>query len=501
MRRSMKQIAMILSLVAMVNFLWILLTIRNHLQAIDTTILLYHNAHDRQDNHNVRLPGPENLNVQRERNERWSSDALERVLLDSSDRLADSVNDMNTSVISWNVVQDPQQISAASKSYFKDIERFPQVKTLTVRYGFTRLSEILPIRTYYNYSSNNCSKLMYPGSTKLVLEAQSHAECTSDFARTLEPVGLRPLIGSLQNGLPPETNVFPDVILSFVHVIQGGYIDNEGIVTSRDVTIRSQGCGMDTVGGKYNPEWTLIDKIFVISERWGEAFFHSLVENLPRLLPWLKYLQENPTIKIHIKSMYHNIIQKVFNISYSRVTAGNIRANLIILPAGIPCGKPAVYPTQLLWYQIHKQLPAIPMEERMNLVLIKRLPRKNRYFAFHKDIHRLLVIEAEKHNMTVVVFDDQHMPSFEDTMLMFNQAFMVVSPHGAGLTNMLFSQPGTILIEGLCRAALNLCFGAMSQVLGFRYYGHFRDDKDCFEYTAEELAVSIRFYLRRRRAL
>ena len=303
------------------------------------------------------------------------------------------------------------------------------------------------------------------------------------------------------NGLPPETDIFPRTLLSFIHVIPGGYVDVHGDVTSRNVTIQSQGCMMTSVGGKYSQEWNIVDKVFVISSRWGEAFYHSMMENLPRLLPWLKYLQDNPDIQIHIKSMYHNILQKVFGISYSRMTTGNIRGKIILLPAGTPCGRPTLFTIQLFWYQLHKRLSIMETAEKRNIILIKRINHRKRYFANHDAIYEMLQQRAAEHNMSVKVFDDGKLPSLQDTAMMFNQAYMVIGPHGAGMVNMLFSQPGTVLIEGLCRSALNLCYGSMSQVLGFRYYGYYRPDVDCFDYTAEELQVPVRTYLEERKKL
>ena len=57
-------------------------------------------------------------------------------------------------------------------------------------------------------------------------------------------------------------------------------------------------------------------------------------------------------------------------------------------------------------------------------------------------------------------------------MLLFNSAVIVVGPHGAGLSNILFSEPGTFVIEGVCNLPhVNLCFQRLAHVLGHRYHG------------------------------
>jgi capsular polysaccharide biosynthesis protein len=67
---------------------------------------------------------------------------------------------------------------------------------------------------------------------------------------------------------------------------------------------------------------------------------------------------------------------------------------------------------------------------------------------------------------------DNPAPSLHDTMKMFNDAVMVVGPHGAGLSNILFSETGTFIVEGVCNLPhLNLCFQRLAHVLGHRWHG------------------------------
>lgn len=55
---------------------------------------------------------------------------------------------------------------------------------------------------------------------------------------------------------------------------------------------------------------------------------------------------------------------------------------------------------------------------------------------------------------------------------MFNRAKIVVAPHGAGLSNVMFSEPGTVVIEGVCNPPIvNLCYQTTAYILGHRYHG------------------------------
>ena len=55
---------------------------------------------------------------------------------------------------------------------------------------------------------------------------------------------------------------------------------------------------------------------------------------------------------------------------------------------------------------------------------------------------------------------------------MFHSAVVVVGPHGAGLANVYFSQPGTYVLEGVCNLPhVNLCFMHLAHVLGHHWRG------------------------------
>ena len=79
---------------------------------------------------------------------------------------------------------------------------------------------------------------------------------------------------------------------------------------------------------------------------------------------------------------------------------------------------------------------------------------------------------AKEYNLSYEVFKDNPPPSFVDMIRMFNAAVMVVAPHGAGLENLVFSEPGTFVVEGVCnRPHTNLFFQRTAQVLGHRWHG------------------------------
>ena len=92
------------------------------------------------------------------------------------------------------------------------------------------------------------------------------------------------------------------------------------------------------------------------------------------------------------------------------------------------------------------------------------------------------------------IFSDKHLPSLDETIAMFDRAILVVAPHGAGESNMLFAQPGTPLIEALCKPS-NLVYRNLMQHLGHHYYGILRDNDDCFTTKPRHLMPAVIFFL------
>ncbi len=53
--------------------------------------------------------------------------------------------------------------------------------------------------------------------------------------------------------------------------------------------------------------------------------------------------------------------------------------------------------------------------------------------------------------------------------LAFQAAKIVVAPHGAGLTNLVFCRPDTVVIEIFSPSYINCCYWALSNWIGARY--------------------------------
>ncbi|QNT78307.1 glycosyltransferase family 61 protein [Entomobacter blattae] len=59
--------------------------------------------------------------------------------------------------------------------------------------------------------------------------------------------------------------------------------------------------------------------------------------------------------------------------------------------------------------------------------------------------------------------------SFSEQIRHFAEASLILAPHGAGNTHIVFCAPGTLLIEIMPDKLLNWCYRSMAELLGLRY--------------------------------
>ena len=261
---------------------------------------------------------------------------------------------------------------------------------------------------------------------------------------------------------------------SYVHLIEGGTITNIGDVLSGDYKIVAPTCKLDlqTVSPAFQQR-SYYDEIFVVCQYWGEAFFHKMMEGMPRMAPFLPFLRQHPTIFIHMcnRDSHTDYLFRVLGIDPSRIISGTAHGKLVYLPRSTACGRMLISEGQLLSseYRTYIMKNLTSDEKAWNsVVLIKRSHK--RYFKEQSQIENIVNLSATKFGFRYELFSDNPPPSAEETMLIFYRARIVIAPHGAGLSNMLFCRPGTGIIEVLCNNP-NYCYLEASHYLGHRYFG------------------------------
>ena len=343
----------------------------------------------------------------------------------------------------------------------------------------------LLIQEYYQWIGEpTLCEWINSGITNMRYHVVHESKCTSDRSKSFVPQSLHLVT---LNARPANKFVFPtfpsfyytDFPKHVVYIL----LANNAVFTYYGDLIAGKTkyvpytCFRE-ISPKYDPNFEkspLYDEVFSIAQYWGDGFFHKNVEELPRLGPFLPWLRENPQIKIQIfghgKGNYLPEIVEYLQISKKRLVIGPLRARFAYMPETSYCGFNHVTNTQLLSEEyrnvVHNKFK---QRKRGSIVFIKR--SFGRRFTRNTQVETLLKRIANDYNLTYELFNDNPVPSLKHTMKMFNRAVMVVAPHGAGLSNIIFSEPGTFVIEGVCnRPHVNLCYQRLAYTLGHHYHG------------------------------
>ncbi len=289
--------------------------------------------------------------------------------------------------------------------------------------------------------------------------------------------------------------------MGFIHVLSDAIVLPEGEVLYADVKLHPGGCfysGAPMLTNHSASKLLFADEVFTISQRNGHAVFHMMIEDVPRIVPYVPFLRHHKQIKIHVRAKTKLTIEmlSLLGIEKERLIDGYVRARIMYIPMGTCCGVANMFNIQLLSLYYRRTISQVNKDAHGSTVLIKR--SRNRFFTHHNKILQQLQLMGMRYNRTIQVFADNPLPSFQRIMRMFNSASMIVGPHGAGLSNMIFAKPGTIIVEAICSKResgfINHCFAILSFILGHIYYGII-PSFDCTTVTETDLMLPVQHYL------
>lgn len=283
---------------------------------------------------------------------------------------------------------------------------------------------------------------------------QINAKVTTDFTSTKlfsKHMGL--YVQHKEEGGKPTTRAS----LTHIHVLQRGTVTSTGDIFGSTYKIAPPSCAMN--GHTKAPAFDrsrFCTEVFVISQFWGAAYSHEMLENLPRLAPHLTFLRRHPSIRIHMINRNRRIdfLFKALELDSNRIVTGIVHASVIYLPRSTPCDSVLLLESQLLREEFGKFISGTSLEVHhdgenvkgasWNTVLL------NDGFAHITALAESVQRIARKHGFVLKLFSDDEPPPIKEVMTLFYSARVIVSTHGEGLANMIFSRPGTHVIEGVC---------------------------------------------------
>ena len=278
-----------------------------------------------------------------------------------------------------------------------------------------------------------------------------------------------------------------DVLLSFDVVLHGGFVDKGGLVlTLNDQVIHAHQCNKPNseliLGHRTMFFASCVPEVFVLTQHpLAFNFYHSLIEQITRAVAYRAFLQAHPHVAVHVgqeKPEFASVVLNMFGI-HNPVVSGDIRAKRIYIPQGGGCHNPHTASVQLAAQYFHQftekhllqRSTMTSQPHRRFIVLIKRTTRA---LVNHEAVLGLVHDLAARTQRDVYVYDDRNLPSFNDSVALFYRSDVIIGPHGAGLTNMIFSRPATFVVEIHCVAdpdSLRVSIQLLALKLGLRYHG------------------------------
>lgn len=188
--------------------------------------------------------------------------------------------------------------------------------------------------------------------------------------------------------------------------------------------------------------------------RWSTEYYHFLTEALPNAMFCASRLPPSTPIVCGYSKFAEGLFRwfGLSNPIQYDVRGGGVTAKYV------ECGNPSHDTIQRLRDVIESKL----VFTKTRGILIRR--HGTRYLENEEEV--LATFRGFYPELEWVVFDTL---SAEETATLFSSAAVIVAPHGAGLTNMIFSSRGIRIYEFMPLNFANLCYTHLSSLLGNTY--------------------------------
>ena len=238
-----------------------------------------------------------------------------------------------------------------------------------------------------------------------------------------------------------------------------------------NVLIGSYGCKdyIDSVPecqGSYETHKNVI----VISQHWGEGYFHAMIEGLPRLMQGVEFLGSEALRHWSVHSLMPSTAQVADLLGLKSAVSGAIRAETVFIPRPTACGG------ELNGKWVRRIRPRfvglndfLLNASTRRMIICKRGEGSVRALTNHQDI-----VQTVRALWKGEVLEHTGRGSFADQMRLFAVAHGILGPHGAGLSNMVFMPSGSVVVEVLPTMGsnrLNPCYIVLAYTLRHRYFG------------------------------
>ena len=248
---------------------------------------------------------------------------------------------------------------------------------------------------------------------------------------------------------------------------------NGDVMTSDNKKYPSFGCSYEGGDAATIEAANRLNKVVVITQYWGEGFFHTMIEGMPRLAQAMHdyplfFAGKDVDVHVSVGAALGKANEILRIIGFVRPpVSGNIWASEVLLAPPTPCGG---HVTGRHNVRLRALFKPFLVPQTAKLLVSKRRHGSSRSITNHEAL-----LSAMRHHEADVQEHTGHEPLLTQ-MQMFAGAHVVMGPHGSGLANIIAMPEGKHVFEFLFVHGTekpNYCYATLALSLGLHYWSYY----------------------------
>lgn len=216
-------------------------------------------------------------------------------------------------------------------------------------------------------------------------------------------------------------------------------------------------------------QFFLKGKGLLLASTGGETYYHFMCDVLAKLhILEMQGIKAGDFDHILLNTLDKPFVRDLVNMLHFKETqlraldqGHGYRVERLVVPSPVSIlGSP--HKAIAAFFQKHLPRPTPPSGQKRRL-WISRKNTKARVLFQEEKLHGFL----KKHGFSICELENL---SVADQMGFFFGASLVVAPHGAGLTNLLFTRPNTLVLEMFSFGSINQCYRVLASTMKSRYF-------------------------------
>jgi len=248
---------------------------------------------------------------------------------------------------------------------------------------------------------------------------------------------------------------------------------NGDVMTSDSTKYPSLGCSFDIGNAATIGVGDRLNKVVVITQYWGEGFFHTMIEGMPRLAQAMHdyplfFAGNDVDVHVSLGAALGKANELLRIIGFVRPpVSGNIWASEVLLAPPTPCGG---HVTGRHNVRLRALFKPFLVPQTAKVLISKRRHGSSRSITNHEAL-----LLAMRQREADVQEHTGHEPLLTQ-MQMFAGAHVVVGPHGSGLANIIAMPEAKHVFEFLFVHGAekpNYCYATLALSLGLHYWSYY----------------------------